>query len=83
MPEFTIPEGSNASYINKEGQLKLTKIKPLEMEQRMTKLDDVGECSGLPFGAYTLPTIDEWENPSLGAEPAVTDAPAVIGGVVQ
>ena len=83
VPEFTIPEGSDASYIDKNGQVKLTKIKPLEMEQRMTKLDNVSDCSALPFEDYTLPTIADWTNPNLGAEPAVTAAPAVIGGVVQ
>ena len=83
VPEFTIPEGSDASYIDKNGDPKQAKIKPLEMEQRMTKLDNVGDCSGLPFGDYTLPTIADWSNPNLGTEPVVTDAPAVIGGVVQ
>ena len=82
VPEFTIPEGSDASYIDGQ-EVKLTKIKPLEMEQRMTKLDNVGDCNELPFGDYTLPTIAEWADPALGAKPAVTAAPAVIGGVVQ
>jgi hypothetical protein len=81
VPEFTIPPGSSASY-SKNGVTYNTKIKPLEMEQRMTTTG-VGTCSGLPFGTYTLPTIADWVDPNLGTEPVITAAPAVIGGVVQ
>jgi len=58
-------------------------VKPLELEQRMMKVD-VGNCSALTVTSYTLPDLDtEWVEPGIGAEPAVTSAPAVIGGVVQ
>lgn len=57
-------------------------VKPLELEQRMKK-DDAG-CSALSVTAYDLPDLaTEWTDPALGAEPVVTSAPAVIGGVVQ
>ncbi len=81
VPEFSIPEGSAASYA-KAGVTYNTVIKPLEMEQRMVKLAN-NACSGLPITTYTLPLIAEWVDPAIGAEPSVTAAPAVIGGVVQ
>ncbi|MCK9419148.1 MAG: hypothetical protein M0R70_07200 [Nitrospirae bacterium] len=58
-------------------------VKPLELEQRMMKVD-VGNCSALSVTSYPLPDIaTEWTDPALGTEPVVTAAPAVIGGVVQ
>ena len=81
VPEFTIPEGATASY-TKNGTTYNTRIKPLQMEQRMVKLEN-SECGTLPFGSYTLPTIAEWVDPALGTEPAVTAAPAVIAGEVK
>jgi hypothetical protein len=58
-------------------------VKPLELEQRMMKVD-VGNCSALSVTPYTLPDLDtEWTDPAIGTEPVVTAAPAVIGGVVQ
>ncbi len=58
-------------------------VKPLELEQRMMKVA-AGNCSALSVTAYTLPDLNtEWVDPALGAEPVVTAAPAVIGGVVQ
>lgn len=81
VPEFSIPAGSSASY-TKGTTTYNTVIKPLEVEQRMVKLP-IGNCSALPTPAYALPVISEWVNPAIGAEPSVTAAPAVIGGVVQ
>jgi len=81
VPEFTIPAGSSASYsVNNTSHSTL--IKPLELEQRMLKTT-LGRCSTLPLSTLTLPTVSEWTDPALGTEPAVTGAPAVIGGVVQ
>lgn len=82
VPEFSIPAGASASYV-KNSTTYSTIIKPLEVEQRMVKLDDPAACSALPTTAYTLPLISEWADPANGAEPTVTAAPAVIGGVVQ
>lgn len=58
-------------------------VKPLELEQRMSKVD-VGDCSALSVTPYALPDLaTEWTDPAIGTEPVVTSAPAVIGGVVQ
>jgi hypothetical protein len=75
VPEFFIPEGTSA------GQSGEYIVKPLQMEQRMR--ESVGGCAGLTTVTYTLPTMSEWIDPAIGAEPTVTSAPAVIGGVVQ
>jgi hypothetical protein len=65
-------DGSTATYY----------VKPLEMEQRMKK-NDAG-CTGLAVTTYPLPDLaTEWTDPAIGTEPAVTSAPAVIGGVIQ
>ncbi|MBI5343256.1 MAG: hypothetical protein HZB63_08135 [Deltaproteobacteria bacterium] len=84
VPEFTVPDGSvmtasGATYY----------VKALDKEQRM--MVSAGGCSGLdvtPYAALTLPTIAEWVDPttgsgSIGSEPSVTGAPAVVGGVLQ
>jgi len=78
VPEFSISDGSEAS----DGTSDYL-VKALEKEQRMSKLDDAGACSGLTLTSYTLPSIDSWEDPDIGSQPTVTNAPAVIGGVVQ
>jgi hypothetical protein len=58
-------------------------VKPLELEQRMMKVN-ASYCSALSVTSYTLPDLaTEWADPALGTEPVVTAAPAVIGGVVQ
>lgn len=77
VPEFMIPEGEPA--INGNGTYY---IKPLEKEQRMTKVAE-SSCSALTLTSYTLPDISLWTDPALGTEPTITGAPAVIGGVVQ
>ncbi len=76
VPEFSIPAGSMVTASST-----MYYAKPLEMEQRMKK-DDAG-CTGLTASSYTLPTLADWEDPSIGEEPVITDPPAVIGGVVQ
>ncbi|MEW6600458.1 MAG: hypothetical protein AB1499_05760 [Nitrospirota bacterium] len=77
VPEFSISDGSAASDGTNDYL-----IKGLRKEQRMTSVA-TGECSSLSVVAYTLPSMDDWVAPNIGSEPVVTNAPAVIGGVVQ
>ena len=57
-------------------------VKPLQLEQRMK--ENAGGCTGLTVTSYALPDLaTDWTDPAIGTEPAVTVAPAVIGGVVQ
>jgi hypothetical protein len=77
VPAFTIPIGATV-YDGTTPYL----AKPLELEQRMKK-DTSGGCDTLSAVAYTLPVIADWVDPAIGTEPVITDAPAVIGGVVQ
>lgn len=77
VPEFSIPADSSVTYSTTTYY-----VKPLEMEQRMTKRPAT-DCANIPTAAYTLPSITEWVDPAIGDEPSVTGAPAVIGGVVQ
>ena len=85
VPEFTIPDGSTmtsggATYY----------VKSLEKEQRM-KAVSASYCTALditPYSALTLPDLSEFTDPttgsgSIGSEPPVSGAPAVIGGVLQ
>lgn len=80
VPEFTIPDGtllvdgSNASVSYY--------VKALEKEHRMKLVASSG-CSTLILTSFTLPPITDWVDPNIGNEPAVTNAPAVIGGVLQ
>jgi hypothetical protein len=79
VPEFVIPpaspviSGSSTYY-----------VKPLDVEQRM-KQAAAGSCAALTTTTLTLPAMTEFTDPttSNGAEPAVTTAPAVVGGVVK
>ncbi len=57
-------------------------VKPLHGEQRMTNVA-LSNCGTLTLTSYDLPTISDWEDPDIGTKPEVTDAPAVIAGVVQ
>jgi hypothetical protein len=88
VPEITIPKDSQVKYTKFDkttGQSTSYDgwVKPLEMEQRMTKVA-VGSCATLPVPAnFTLPTISEWSDPTIGDEPSVTSAPAVIAGEVK
>lgn len=80
IPEFSIPEGT--TVIDGDDNTTEYIVKPLEKEQRMQSVA-VSECSGLTLTSYTLPDISDFSDPAIGSEPAVSDAPAVIGGVVQ
>jgi hypothetical protein len=84
VPAFVIPPTqTNGSLTTVTVDATEYLVKPLELEQRMMKVD-VGACSALSVTSYTLPDLaTEWADPAIGAEPSVTSAPAVIGGVVQ
>ena len=43
----------------------------------------VSSCTGLTTTAFTLPSISDWVDPAIGAEPVVSGPPKVIGGVIQ
>jgi hypothetical protein len=77
VPEFSIADGSEATDGTNDYL-----IKALRKEQRMSGVE-LEACSGLSLSSYDLPLIDDWTDPAIGAEPVVTNAPAVIGGVVQ
>jgi len=78
--EFTIPDGSELS--NSVTSATKYFAKALEKEQRMSNVA-ASNCSALTLTNYTLPVITDWVDPAIGTEPTVTNAPAVIGGVVQ
>ncbi len=91
VPQFTIPAhdtSGNLIYVtDTSDNTTQYYVKPLQVEQRM-KADTPSNCSTLAstdFSAYTLPDMSLWSDPVTadGTEPTVTDAPAVIGGVVQ
>jgi hypothetical protein len=88
VPEFNIPTGatvtdgtSDVNYL----------VKQLEAEQRMRlsnqgDASDVSACTAAGLAAdtsYALPSIADWQDPAIGAEPNVSDPPAVVGGVLQ
>ncbi|MBI5056175.1 MAG: hypothetical protein HZB61_06135 [Nitrospirae bacterium] len=77
VPEITIADGSDCS----EGTNEYL-IKALRKEQRMQSVD-ISNCSTLTLTSYALPSIDTWEDPAIGDEPVITNAPAVIGGELQ
>jgi len=81
LPEFNVLPGKTVVSVA-DGSTEYV-VKHLHVEQRMSKVDDDPNCSGLTLTAYSLPEIADWENPDLGARPIVTDAPAVIAGVLQ
>lgn len=59
-------------------------IKAVEVEQSLNLA--VGQCGALdlaPAQAMVLPDGSNYEVPSMGARPVVTDSPAVITGTVQ
>lgn len=76
VPEFMIPEGSAVT----NGTTATYYVKPQEVERRMKAGAD---CSALTLTSYTLPDVSLWEDPAIGDIPTVTNAPAVVGGVVQ
>jgi hypothetical protein len=85
VPEITIPDGS---ALTSGGSTYY--VKALDKEQRMKKVS-AAACSVLdvtPYAALTLPSLSEFVDPttgsgSIGSEPSVIGAPAVIGGVLQ
>lgn len=80
IPEFTIPDGSTLTNASDGTTTYL--VKALEKEQRMSNVA-ASNCSSLTLTSYTLPSISDWVDPDIGSEPTVTNAPAVVGGVVQ
>ncbi|MEW6213641.1 MAG: hypothetical protein AB1478_00315 [Nitrospirota bacterium] len=78
--EFTIPDGSEVTDASNNTTKYL--VKALEKEQRMSNVA-AANCSALTITSYTLPSMTEWTDPDIGTEPTVTNAPAVIGGVLQ
>lgn len=82
VPEFSIPEGATAT--NDAGTENYL-IKPLEVEQRMSKVDS-SKCSSIKLVdlSSSWPDLDkEWADPNLGAEPELGDGDKVIAGVIQ
>lgn len=82
VPEFTIPSGSVAKNGN---GVDAYYVKPLEVEQRMAKVED-SKCSALkaPDLSGMWPNLDtEWTAPNLGSEPEISGAPKVVAGVIQ
>ena len=80
VPEFTIPAGS---LVTRDSTDYL--VKPLEMEQRMSKADTV-DCSTLATKDMrdSWPDLKtDWVNPGLATEPEILDPPKVVGGVIQ
>jgi hypothetical protein len=85
VPEFNIPAanaGGNLTEVTNVANPAIKYfVKALEREERMK--DAPAGCGSLTAKAYTLPSMSSWLNPLIGPEPAVNDAPAVVGGVVQ
>jgi|SaaInl8_200m_RNA_FD_contig_61_727190_length_2658_multi_9_in_0_out_0_1 hypothetical protein len=80
IPEFSIVPGTTVTNIV-DGTTEYV-VKPLHGEQRMSNVA-VSNCGSMSLTTFALPGLDDWADPEIGARPAVTDAPAVIGGVVQ
>jgi len=84
--EFMIPAGAE---VTNNGTTYY--VKPLEVEQTMALVTDTSVCTNPPSSlsttSYTLPAISSWSDPNIGTEPTgsslLSEAPAVIGGVVQ
>ena len=82
VPEFTIPAGSVAKNGN---GVDAYYVKPLEVEQRMSKVGE-SNCSSIKVSDLSgqWPNLaTDWSDPNLGAEPEVSGAPKVIAGVLQ
>lgn len=88
VPEFTIPAAGAGGVLTELTDVVRPAVtylvKALEKEQRMGSLP-VSTCqsAGLVTAPYVLPSMSSWVNPVIGPEPAVSGAPAVVGGVVQ
>ena len=78
VPEFVIPPASPVS-----SGTSTYYVKPLDVEQRM-KQAAAGSCTALTTTTLALPAMSAFNDPTtIGAEPAITAAPAVVGGVVK
>lgn len=86
VPEFSIPfeqVNNDLTTVIDVGNPAITYfVKPLEIEERMDSAA-LPACTGLATSPYTLPSMSSWIDPIIGAEPAITAPPAVVGGVVQ
>lgn len=80
VPEFSIANGTEVN--NSSNSSIKYHVKALEKEQRMQQAN-TSECSSLTLTSYTLPDMAAWQDPAIGDEPTITNAPAVIGGVLQ
>ncbi|MBI5178719.1 MAG: hypothetical protein HZA04_05620 [Nitrospinae bacterium] len=80
IPEFTIPDG--VTVTDEASTPNTYYVKALEVEESMIGLSQ-SACSSLSLTTLTLPAETDYTAPDIGTEPTVTDAPAVIGGVVQ
>ncbi|MBF0103787.1 MAG: hypothetical protein HQM16_00540 [Deltaproteobacteria bacterium] len=81
VPEFAIANGAAVTDIATNTTYY---VKALEREQQMTSVA-TSECTGagLSLTTYDLPDASLYTVPNIGTQPTVTDAPAVIGGVLQ
>ena len=79
VPQFSIPDGS---VVVNQATDEEYYVKALEKEQRMIAVD-TAECADLELVEYDLPAADGWVEPDIGAQPEVTDPPAVIDGELQ
>ena len=81
VPEFSIADGTAVTdAVSSLGYY----VKALEKEERMRSVD-TSECisSGLSLTLYTLPDVNQYQDPEIGDEPTVDGAPAVIAGILQ
>ena len=81
VPEFSVVAGD--AVIDTASELTYY-VKPIDQEQQMIAAE-VSACTGagLSLTSYTLPDATLVADPGIGAKPNITDAPAVVGGVVQ
>lgn len=85
IPQFSLRDslpapGAIVDDVNAAGVHYL--VKGLDKEQRMQKVA-TSQCDTLTVGTFALPDQSGLTAPAIGSEPAVDEAPAVIGGVVQ
>ncbi|MBT4837580.1 MAG: hypothetical protein HON94_09575 [Methylococcales bacterium] len=85
LPEFSIADNTNVCIGTIDGSGVCTGtpliVKGLEIEQQM-KQDATG-CTGLNLSSLTLPSINDWVNPSIGDRPTLDEPPKVVEGTVQ
>jgi hypothetical protein len=87
VPEFSLPDGATMTPTSSNTPLI---VKALDSELRLAKVDCATASLAQPSTNATLPSASDVHDPSsssdvdyLGTEPAVTDAPKVIDGVIQ